>query len=134
MQLQIINDGNLFKISSVYCMKTIFSYLDYNHLLKVVRYNKELQNKLDLNLENYKSESNYCYLKRKTRRRNRMPKSSLPHSYLLFSYQPYIAVILLLPFLLYTFLLFVAINLYGEFEIKKNYDNRLFNIIKNINF
>ena len=133
MQLQIINDGKLFKISSVYSMKTIFSYLDHNYLLKLVRYNKELQNQLEISLENYKIQTNYCILKRKVKKLERKYHEFSP-SYILFTFHPYIAGTFLLLFLVYTILLFVVINLYGEFETKANYDNNLFNIIKNINF
>ena len=55
----------LSKISSKYSLKTIFTYADYNLILKLVKNNKKLQNKLGINIQNYKIKTNYQYIKRK---------------------------------------------------------------------
>ena len=59
------NKEILFNISSDYTLKTIFSYIKYNTLLKLIKNNKSLQRKLGINLENYQIISNYQYIKRK---------------------------------------------------------------------
>ena len=41
-------------ISSVYILKIIFSHVFEKDKLKIIKYNKNLQNKLDINLLNYK--------------------------------------------------------------------------------
>ena len=52
------NENEILKISSKYILKHIFSYLKYNYFLKLIKYNKNLQKQLDINLEdsiyNYK--------------------------------------------------------------------------------
>ena len=47
------NDDPIFKISSTYCLKSILSYIEYNTTLKIVKYNKRIQKKLDINLKDY---------------------------------------------------------------------------------
>ncbi len=42
------NKCNIIKISSQYCLKSIFSYIEYNKVLKIVKYNKRIQKKLEL--------------------------------------------------------------------------------------
>ena len=41
-------------IKSIYIIKVLFSYLDDGSKLKLIRYNKNLQNEMDINLMNYK--------------------------------------------------------------------------------
>ena len=42
-------------IESLYILKDIFSFLSEKQKLKIIIYNKYIQNKLDINIENYKS-------------------------------------------------------------------------------
>ena len=52
--LNILN-GNLFgNIKSIYFSRILFSHLDEKIKLKVIKYNKKLQNNLDIKLINYK--------------------------------------------------------------------------------
>ena len=46
-------DGPIFKIASTYCLKAILSYIEYNTILKLVKYNKCLQKKLDISIKDY---------------------------------------------------------------------------------
>ncbi len=46
-------DGPIFKINSIYCLKSILSYLEYNTVLKLVKYNKSFQKKIDINIKDY---------------------------------------------------------------------------------
>ena len=41
------------KISSKYILKEIFSYIDYNRALKLVKYNNNLKEKIDVGNEDY---------------------------------------------------------------------------------
>ena len=66
------NKCNIIKISSQYCLKSIFSYIEYNKVLKIVKYNKRIQKKLELEESHYKEYSQYyklnCYYKMKSRK------------------------------------------------------------------
>ena len=64
----IQNSADICKISNTYLLKSLFAYLDYQYILKLLKNNKNLQNKLGINIENYKKESNcqnYQYEKTK---------------------------------------------------------------------
>jgi len=51
----IISGKNIGKsIDSLYILKYIFSFLSEAQKLKIIIYNKNLQKKLDINIENYK--------------------------------------------------------------------------------
>ena len=56
----------LFHIKSQYIIKSIFSILNYDHALKLVKYNKKLQKTFGINNINYKERSSYQYNERKT--------------------------------------------------------------------
>ena len=43
--------NKLLKISSDYNFRILFSYLDYNYIIKVIKYNKFLQNKVNIKIE-----------------------------------------------------------------------------------
>lgn len=47
------DDQNIFKISSNYSLKIIFSYIEYKRTLNIIKYNKNLQSRLDLDLKDY---------------------------------------------------------------------------------
>jgi hypothetical protein len=57
--------GTLTNIKSNYCMKFIFAFLEYNYILKLIKYNKKLQKILDISLNNYKQRITYLYLTQK---------------------------------------------------------------------
>ena len=48
-----MKNQKIFKISSKYLLHEIFSYLKYNYVLNLIKYNKILQNKLNIELQNY---------------------------------------------------------------------------------
>jgi len=54
-----MNEAKLSRISNNYNLKTIFSYLDYQFILKLIEKNKSLQKRLGIKLEDYKNKSNY---------------------------------------------------------------------------
>ena len=50
-----LKNGNLFdNIKSIYFSRIVFSHLDEKIKLKLIKYNKKLQNKIDIKLINYK--------------------------------------------------------------------------------
>jgi len=56
----------LFNIKSQYILKSIFSILNYDHALKLVKYNKKLQKTLGIYTIKFKERSSYQYNERKT--------------------------------------------------------------------
>ena len=52
---------SLSNIKSDYILKQIFSFVNYGHILKLVKINKNLQDHLGINIENYKKRSSYQY-------------------------------------------------------------------------
>ena len=71
-----LNTNKIMNISSNYCRKIIFSFLEYDHIVKLIKYNKNMQNKLGIKIINkknyvikednksdsYKLKSNYEYI------------------------------------------------------------------------
>ena len=55
----------LTNIKSNYCIKFIFTFLEYNYILKLIKYNKKFQKILDISLKNYKQRIIYLYLTKK---------------------------------------------------------------------
>ena len=49
-----LKNGNLEIIESPFFSKLLFSFMNEKIKLKVIKYNKKLQNKIDINLNNYK--------------------------------------------------------------------------------
>ena len=52
----------LFAIKSKYNLKSIFSIVDYERLLKLIKINKKLQKSLEINVKNYRERSDYQYI------------------------------------------------------------------------
>ena len=46
-------DGPIFKVNSNYSLKSILSYIEYNTVLKLVKYNKSFQKRIDINIKDY---------------------------------------------------------------------------------
>ena len=44
----------LLKIKSEYSLKTVFTYIDYNYILKLIKTSKKHQRKLGITIQNYK--------------------------------------------------------------------------------
>ena len=49
------NNNLIFNISSEHCLKSLFSYLEYDYILRLLKYNKRLQNKLEIEYNYLKS-------------------------------------------------------------------------------
>lgn len=48
----MLENEKIFKISSKYLLEQIFSFLEFNYVLNLIKYNKSLQKKLNINLKN----------------------------------------------------------------------------------
>ena len=130
-------NADISNIKSEYNIKEIFSYLDYPYILKLLKKNKNLQNRLGLSLENYKNKyetKKYEYIKETkliTSEANLLrntPEESV--WYLLFSLS--IICFIFLPFLIYSILL-VSIKTFKDSNTKINYNKKYYNTIKIIN-
>jgi len=55
----MINKASINRISNKNILKLLFSFLKYKKFLKLVRNNKGLQKRLDINLNNYKEISEF---------------------------------------------------------------------------
>ena len=47
------DNGRISKISSKYLLRDIFSFLEYNYVLKLIKYNKKLQKLFDVKNQYY---------------------------------------------------------------------------------
>ena len=59
-----MNKNKLLNISSHYNLRVLFSYLEFNRTLQLVKYNKLLQEKLRITNRNYITETSYQYIKK----------------------------------------------------------------------
>ena len=59
---EIKNNNLLLNIQSKYNIKLLFSYLKYDYILKLIKYNKSLKKKLGICKQNYKDYSNIQYI------------------------------------------------------------------------
>ena len=58
-KVETLNNNNLLlNINSNFNLKLLFSYLKYDKILKLIKYNKSLQNKIEIEENNYKEYSN----------------------------------------------------------------------------
>ena len=124
------SEQKLNDITSDISLKTIFSFLDYEYILKLTKYNKELQNKLGFKKENYENLINYEYTIRKIVSRIKQINTA--------ELEQIISFISLVTFSLFSFIFIVATILYfkspfNELNLINNYDVNNLNIINKIN-
>ena len=55
----------LLRINSELILKTVFTYINYNHILKLIKNNKKIQRKLGIDIQNYQKKSSYKFIERK---------------------------------------------------------------------
>ena len=53
------NKTDINKIKNIYNLKSLFYYLNYPYFLKLIKKNKRLRNKLNINIQNYKDIAEY---------------------------------------------------------------------------
>ena len=124
-------NDNIFNISSEYTLKTIFSFIKYKKVLKIVYHNKSLQNKLDINLQNYQTYSNYQYIKRKITRTYDPNENECVEMGKIF-FTSLITFIFFVYVFIYSILL-VSLESFDNSNTKINYDKKALNIINRIN-
>ena len=121
----------IFDVSSDYSLKTIFSFIQYNNLLKIIKYNKSLQSKLEISPKNYQTIANYQYLRRKiTRTYNPGENECLEMGKIFFT--SLVTFIFFIYVLIYSILL-VSLDSFDNSNTKINYDKNSLNIINKIN-
>ena len=74
------NKNLIFKFSSEYCLKSVFSYLEYDYIVRFLKYNKRLQNKLEIEYNYLKSK----YIKRKVKKMRKIMMDGLGNAIGLF--------------------------------------------------
>ena len=117
-------------ISSNYVLRTIFSYLDYERLLKIVKYNKALQTKLDLGKESYDNLLSYEYCSRKSIVRvKHMDETELNQ---IINYI-FIASFILFAYILLLASIFYYIGSFNKENLIPNFDPNILNKIHTIN-
>ena len=131
------NNADISSIKSEYNLKEIFAYLDYSHILKLLKNNKNLQNRLGLTLDNYKNKfetKKYEYIKKSILKTNKKYNAYQPPTETIWYFLFYLATIcfFLIPFLIYSILL-VSIKTFKDSNTKDNYNKKYLNIIKIIN-
>ena len=128
-------DANVSNIKSTYNLKTLFSYIDYKKILKLIKYNKNLQKRLGLNIDNYKNKSDfpkYEYTKETqivSRYYKHRKGSEKEITKFLVSV---VTCLFLFPFLIYSIIL-VSIKNFKNSNTRDNYNKKYYNIIKAIN-
>ena len=125
------SNGNIFEISSDNALHTIFSFIKYSKVLEIVNHSKSLQNKLELNLENYQTFSKYLYIKRRiTRTYDPRENECMEMGKIFFT--SLITFIFFVYVLIYSILL-VSLESFDNSNTKINYDKKALNIINRIN-
>ena len=128
------NKIDLCKISNNYIIKSLFSYLYSKDILKLVQNNKKLQNKLNINIENYKKISEfpkYEYEKKIEEDLSFEDDTALSELFgkIISSCTSCIFIVYLL---VYSILL-ITLDTFDNNNTKKNYNKSLENNINNIN-
>ena len=130
------NKTNIDKISNKFILKSLFSYLNYKDILRLVKYNKKLQNNLGFNLENYKKKSSfpkYEYIKEtNTCGERRGHRREVFGNAIMTLFISYMTCILFIYSFIYTILL-VSLDLFDESNTIENYDKSAVKIVKTIN-
>jgi len=127
----MLSNKNIFDISSEYTLKTIFSYIKYNKVLKIINHSKSLQNKLEINPQSYQTFSNYQYIKRKITRTYDPRENECVEMGKIF-FTSLITFIFFVYVFIYTILL-VSLESFDNSNTKINYDKKALNIINRIN-
>ena len=121
----------LLKIKSDFCLKTIFTYLNYNYILKLIKNNKKIQRKLGIDIQNYKQKSSYKFVERKKIIKND-PLNHVAFRIVYIYVVSFLTTLVFFAIVLIFSILFI-IRGFNDNNTKSNYNKKYFNIIKKIN-
>ena len=131
-----INKININLINSDYILKSIFTNIDYRGILKIVRINKRIQNRLGINLENYKKISDFpkygYYTSEVIENRSLGKGPPDPTQFLKIIIPACCSCILFIYSIIYSILL-VSLDSFDDSNTKENYNKSSVNTIKIIN-
>ena len=122
----------LMKINSKYILRSIFSFLNYDNTLKLIKNNKKISELVGINISNYKNRTNYQYLERKT-----IIKNNSSYEYGLQDCCKYCCSFILASILFIYVIIFASIlvskGAFNESNTKDNYSKNYLKIIDKIN-
>ena len=120
------------KIKSKYILQMIFSHINYNKLLKITKYNKNIQNKLEINFDLFQKWSSYQYYKKTTFEDTRQCHDGLEDACKYF-FSGICTFIIFIYILIFASLV-VAKGAFDEKNTKTNYNKNYSKIIDKINY
>lgn len=134
------NKTDISKISNNYILKDLFRYINYVYLLKLVKNNKRIQNKLGINIDNYKNRANfpqYEYLI--TKKIIEYPEEGIDDDYEFFVMCFTFILVSIVTCLIFSYsfiysILLVTLDTFNDNNTKINYDKSYMNTIKRINY
>ena len=98
-------------IKSIHSLRYIFSFLEYNRFISLIKYNKNIQQNLNINLKDFSFNNNYIERKR---------EKELPYEWGM-GLHTCIALQIIIAFFLF-FLIHYIINCQVKIKLKENYD------------
>ena len=120
------------KIKSKYILQMIFSHINYNKLLKITKYNKNIQNKLEINFDLFQKWSSYQYYKKTTFEDTRHCHDGLEDACKYF-FSGICTFIIFIYILIFASIV-VAKGAFDEKNTKTNYNKNYSKIIDKINY
>ena len=142
MNININNNTDITKIRNNYILKSLFSYINSKNILKLVQKNKNLQNRLNINIENYKNKFEFPKYKFDISK-NIVEKPNERYKQYCGKIEDFFGVFgqcisscttcIFSLYLLVYILLLNSLDTFDDSNTKKNYDKSLENIINKIN-
>ena len=120
------------KIKSKYILQMIFSHINYNKLLKITKYNKNIQNKLEINFDLFQKWSSYQYYKKTTFEDTRQCHDGLEDA-CKYCFSGICTFIIFIYILIFASIV-VAKGAFDEKNTKTNYNKNYSKIIDKINY
>ena len=122
---------NINKIKNDYILKSLFSYISYQKILKLIKINKNLHSRLGIKLKNYACEIDfpeYEYIKEK-----KLYKSMCDCSVVIPILLQIIMTILCFPYYFIYSLLLICIKTFNDNNLKEDYNKSELKTIKALN-
>ena len=122
----------LMKIKSKYILSSIFSILNYDITLKLIKKNKKISELLGINISNYKNRTSYKYLVRRTIIREKSENRDRTEDYLKHFISTILSSILFIYVLIFASIL-VTEGAFNESNTKDDYNKNYLKAIDKIN-